>query len=74
VNLAQTLERLVWTAVAAGGASLLAVPVLGVEALPAAGIAALAAVVNYVTLVARARLSVLPDPGQGLPGLRVDEG
>jgi hypothetical protein len=72
VNVAQTLERLVWTAVAAAGAWLIGVPLLGLDVWQAAGLSALAAVVNYVTLVARSRLAVLPDPGDGLPGLRAD--
>jgi hypothetical protein len=72
VNVAQTLERLVWTAVAAAGAGLIGVPLLGLDVWQAAGLSALAAVVNYVTLVARSRLAVLPDPGDGLPGLRAD--
>lgn len=72
MNIPQTLERLVWTAVAAAGGGLLGGPLLGVAVWQAAGIAALAAVVNFVTLVARERLSILPDPGDGLPGLEVD--
>ena len=72
MNVPQTLERLVWTAVAAAGGGLIGGPLLGVEVWQAAGVAALASVVNYVTLVARKRLSILPDPGDGLPGLEVD--
>ena len=32
-------------------------------------LAGVTAVVNLVTLIARARLAALPDPGAGLPGL-----
>lgn len=68
---AQVAERIVWTGVSAGGGALLAGPILGVSAWQAAGVAALSAVVNGVTIFARYRLSVLPDPGEGLPGLEV---
>ena len=41
-----------------------------VSALQAAAIAGVGAAVNFVTVFARYRLSVLPNPGEGLPGLR----
>lgn len=66
MNLSQTLERLVWTAVAAGGASLATGPLFGVTPWQSAGVAAASAAINYLTLVARKRLSILPDPGEGL--------
>ena len=72
MNLPQTLERLLWTAVAAGCAGLIGVPLMGLDVWQAAGLSALAAVINYVSLIARYRLSVLPDPGDGLPGFEVD--
>lgn len=74
--MAQTLERLVWTFVAAAGGALIAPAVFGfdVSALQAAAIAGVGAVVNFLTQLARWRLSVLPNPGDGLPGLRVDRG
>lgn len=56
------IERLFWTATSAALAALLAAPVLGVDAAQAAGMAALVATINGVSLVARWRLSVLPDP------------
>lgn len=67
----QVIERIFWTAVSAGGGALLAGPILGVSAWQAAGVAALSAAVNGVTIYARHRLSVLPDPGDGLPGFEV---
>jgi hypothetical protein len=69
MNLPAILERILWSAVAAGGGALVGVPLLGIEVWQAAGVAALGAVVNGVTQLARYRLSVLPDPGDGLPGL-----
>lgn len=68
----QAAERLFWTAVSAGGASLATGPLFGVTVWQSAGVAAASAVVNGITLIARQRLSVLPDPGEGLPGLEVD--
>jgi hypothetical protein len=65
------LERMVWTFIASAGGALLAPAVFGfdVEVWQAALIAGSAAVVNALTQFARYRLSVLPDPGAGLPGL-----
>ena len=59
-------ERLLWTVVSAAAAALIAAPALGIDALQAAGMAALVALVNGVLLVARWRLSVLPDPTSGV--------
>ena len=81
-------ERLFWTFVDAFLGTLVGSPVivavlnstagtaidlsmLGLAAL-AATIAALVAVANALTLIARWRLSVLPNPGAGLPGLPVE--
>lgn len=64
-----TIERLFWTFVAAFGGGLVApalVPSIDVSAIQAAALAGVAAVVNAVTLLARWRLSVLPDPGQAV--------
>lgn len=58
-------ERLLWTVVSAALAAVLAAPVVGVDAVQAAGMAALVALINGVLLVARWRLSVLPDPTTG---------
>ncbi len=67
-------ERLVWTFVSAAGGSLVAPAVFGfdVSTVQAAAIAGCGAVINAVTQFARWRLSVLPNPGEGLPGARVD--
>lgn len=73
VRLADLAERLVWTFVAAFTSALVSPPLAeaaGVEmslsALDAAFLAGTSAVVNFLTVVARWRLSVLPDPGMGL--------
>lgn len=65
------LERILWTFVAAflGALTGAAVLSLDVTALQAAAMAGLGAVANAVLVFARWRLSVLPDPGEGLPGL-----
>lgn len=73
MNLRDTFERLVWTFIAAAGGALVAPELfdVNISALQAAGIAGLAAVVNAVTVIARSRLAVLPDPGNGLPGFTI---
>ena len=74
MNVRDFAERLVWTFVAAAGGALIAPAVFGfdVSALEAAAIAGVGAVVNAVTQYARWRLSVLPNPGEGLPGAPVE--
>jgi hypothetical protein len=74
MSIKDTLERLVWTVVAAAGAGLLAGPLISVSIWQGAAFAALTAAINFVTIVARARLAVLPNPGDGLPGLPTDDG
>lgn len=66
--LRDTLERLFWTFVAAFLGTLVGTAVLdlGVSSLQAAAVAGLGAVANAVLLLARWRLSVLPNPGEGL--------
>lgn len=68
------LERILWTFVAAflGALTGAAVLSLDVTALQAAAMAGLGAVANAVLVIARWRLSVLPNPGEGLPGLPVE--
>ncbi len=73
----QFAERLVWTFVAAAGGALVAPALFGFDmtTLEAAAIAGCGAVVNAVTQFARWRLSVLPNPGDGLvkaPGDTLD--
>lgn len=67
-------ERILWTFVAAflGALTGAAVLSLDVTALEAAAMAGLGAVANAVLVIARWRLSVLPNPGEGLPGLPVE--
>lgn len=70
----QVIERLFWSGVVSGLAVLTGSALFGwdVDALQAAATAAIGAVLNGITQVGRYRLSVLPDPGQGLPGARVE--
>ncbi len=79
------IERIVWTFVAAFLGSLLGAPLvlevlegladvsIDISALQAmlvsATFAGVTAAANVVLVIARWRLSVLPDPGAGLPGL-----
>ena len=73
VRLADLAERLVWTFVAAFTSALVSPPLaqatgmdLSLSALDAAFVAGTTAIVNFLTVIARWRLSVLPDPGAGL--------
>lgn len=68
------IERVVWTFVSAALAALAGASVLGIDAAQAALMAGLSAAINAVLVIARWRLSVLPDPGAGLPGLPTDRG
>lgn len=68
-TLRDTAERLFWTFVAAFGSGLLGpalVPSIDLSAFDAALLSGLAAVVNSITLLARRRLDVLPDPGRAV--------
>lgn len=67
------IERVAWTAIAAAGANFTAVALLDVAAWKMGIVTGLVAAINAVTVIARWRLSVLPDPGAGLPGLPVDQ-
>lgn len=73
MNLFDTLERLLWTVLAAFLGGLTVGGLVDISALEAAIVAGATAGVNFLTIVARARLAVLPDPGAGLPGLEVDD-
>ena len=66
------IERIFWTAVAAAGGAVAGAAIFEVEAWKAAASAACAAAIDAVLVVARWRLSVLPNPGTGLPGLPVE--
>lgn len=63
------LERCIWTVVAASLTNLGALAVLDLALLEALLLAGVNGFVTYLLVIARWRLSVLPDPGQGLPGL-----
>lgn len=71
MKIRDALERIVWTAVAAAGGNLAGMALLDVDVWTAAALTGLAAAINTVTLIARWRLSVLPNPGDGLPALPV---
>ena len=64
-------EWVVWTTVVAFLGGLMA-PAIGVDIsqLQAAAVAALNACLQAVLMIARWRLSVLPQPGAGLPGVK----
>lgn len=68
IRLVDLVERVVWTTIAAGLGALVAAPLISIDALEAAIVAALGGAVNAVLVIARWRLAVLPDPGAGLPG------
>lgn len=68
-----TLERLFWTVFAAFLGALSVSGAVDISAFEAGVIAAAGAGVNFLSLVARWRLSVLPEPGEGLPGLPTNE-
>ena len=68
-------ERMFWTFVAAFMSALVSPPIaqaagidLSLTAMQAALVAGTSAVMNFVTVIARWRLSVLPNPGFGLDG------
>lgn len=73
MNIRDTLERLFWTVLAAFLGGLSVGGVINISTLDAAIAAAAAAAINFLLIVARARLDVLPNPGEGLPGLATDE-
>lgn len=74
MNVRDTLERLFWTVLAAFLGALGVSDAIDITAVQAGIVAATSAGVNFLLLVARWRLSVLPEPGAGLPGLPTDEG
>lgn len=73
MNLRDTLERLFWTVVAAALTNLGSVGILDIVAWKAAALAGINGAVTFVLVVARQRLAVLPNPGDGLPGLPTDD-
>ena len=73
MNYRDTAERLFWTLLAAFLGALTVSDLLDISALQAAIAAAASAGANFLLLVARARLSVLPEPGEGLPGLPTEQ-
>ena len=73
MDLRDTLERLVWTVIAAVLTNLSSVALLDIAAWKGAALAGLNGGMTFVLLVARSRLAVLPEPGEGLPGLPTDE-
>lgn len=69
MNLKDTLERLVWTMVAAFLGALGVSDLIDITAWQAGLAAAATAGANFILIIARYRLSVLPNPGDGLPDL-----
>lgn len=74
MNLRDFLERLFWTTVVAGLASTASAALFDIEAWKAAAMTGLAAGIQCIVVYGRYRLSVLPNPGEGLPGLPVAGG
>lgn len=68
-----TLERLFWTLLSAFLGALTVSDLVDISAVQAGITAAAGAGANFLLLVARSRLAVLPLPGDGLPGLPVNE-
>ena len=73
MNLRDSAERIFWSVLVAALTNFGSVDFLDIAAWKAAALAGINAAVTFLLLVARTRLSVLPDPGEGLPGLPVDD-
>lgn len=73
MNLRDTLERLVWTFVAGALGAVVGTAVIDIDLWQAAAVAGLGDVASLVLIIARTRLSVLPNPGAGLPGLPTED-
>jgi len=73
MNIRDVAERLVWTVAAAFLGGLAVGGAFDLSTVEAGGLAAATAGVNFLLLVARARLAVLPEPGAGLPGLPTND-
>jgi len=69
MNIPATLERIFWTFVAAALTNVGGAVLLDLEVWKAAALSGVNAVLTFVLLIARQRLAILPDPGDGLPGL-----
>jgi hypothetical protein len=63
IRLLDLVERVFWTIVASGLGALAAAPLIDLDAVQGAVIAALSGGINAVLVIARWRLAVLPDPG-----------
>lgn len=73
MNYRDLAERLFWSVLVAALTNFGSVDFLDIAAWKAAALAGINAGVTMLLLVARSRLAVLPDPGEGLPGLPVDD-
>ena len=73
IRVRDLLERMLWTAVSAAGGALVGAAIFDFNAWEAAVTAAFTSVINLLTIIARWRLSALPNPGEGLPGLPTEE-
>lgn len=67
----QVAERIVWTAVQAAIGNVTVAAVFDVAFWKMGLASAAAAALAAVSIVARRRLAILPDPGDGLPGAEV---
>jgi hypothetical protein len=61
-------ERQFWTFVATAGANLTGAAFMDLAPWKAAALVGIASVVQSVTTVARTRLAILPNPGEGFGG------
>ena len=72
MKIRDAVERLFWTFIAGAAGALISAPLLDIDLWQAAAVSGLGDVIAGVLLIARWRLSVLPNPGEGLPGLPVE--
>ena len=72
MNLRDLAERVFWTFLVAAVGNTAFANLFDVDQLKAAGMAGTTAVGTAIVVYGRKRLKVLPDPGDGLPGLPVE--
>lgn len=73
INVRDFAERWVWTVVVVGAGNLAGAALFNVDAWKMGAATGLAAGLQVITTFGRYRLKILPNPGEGLPGLPVDE-
>lgn len=73
VNFRDFAERWVWTVIVAGLGNLAGAALFDVDAWKMSAATGIAAGLQVIATFGRYRLTVLPNPGEGLPGLPVEE-